>query len=233
MTYKQDVGRAGFGLMRVHKTAFLIAGVALGLAIRPGHAATLVAGSAWGVAPLVEETAGEGLLGGEASAGDGGFSLRFTPRQGPGSSLDGGLAAMIPALRLSVGVDEGLGAPARGLDLGHGGDPASPIGAGSGSLMVGGALEWDDWSVGGDLRRLDAEGIPTNLLGGSLGYGPMRFRLSYGEVEREAEPNASLWLFSTDLATSSWLSLEGDLAVRSSPVEEPSTVGRVGIRLRF
>ncbi|MDX6750832.1 hypothetical protein SH611_13495 [Geminicoccaceae bacterium 1502E] len=219
--------------MRVGRVASLVAGLALGLAPHMGQAAMLVPGSAWEGASLAENGTGESAFRADAATGEHGFSLRFTPRQGPGSALDAGLAEMLPSLRLSVGLGDRFGAPGDTRPLGLGEALPQVSGGQAGSLVIGGALEWGQWAVGGDFRRLEDQGLPANLVGASLGYGAMRFSLSYGEVERPTTPESSLWLLSTDLATSSWLSLEGDLAVRSRPAEEPDTVGRVGIRLKF
>lgn len=216
--------------MRVGGAVMLVTVLALGLVPRASQAAMLVPGSAWEGSAAADTLPGATAFSSDASVAENGFSLRFTPRQGPGSALDSGLAELLPSLRLSVGTDHRFGS-ATGLESG-GGVP-SVSGGPAGSLVIGGALEWDRWAVGGGFRRLDDQGLPANLVGATLGYGSMRFSLSYGEVERPAATESNLWLFSTDLATSSWLSLEGDLAVRSSPAEEPDTVGRVGVRLKF
>ena len=222
----------------------LTTAAALALSATPALAVQLVPGGALqaqpraGATPEVGHLAADGFA--SSAAGEPAFSMAFTPRGGMslllGESQPG--PSNLPALRLDLGGSllghhalesgdpfargGGLAAERAGLDTGS-----------SGGLLIGGALQWERWSLGGGYTQTDLLGDPADLMGASIGYGALTARLAYGAAPEGDRTGGSLWLFSTDLAASSWLSLEGDLAVRSRPETEPATVGRLGLRLNF
>ncbi len=165
-----------------------------------------------------------------------GFLIDFTPRGGGSVLLDDlGLSGLdMPRLRLNIsgssGEPSGLGLLSGGRDVAPA--PGAPS-SDAGTLALGGALEWSSFSIGGALSRTNLMGAETDMMGATVGYGALSARLSYGEQPRSGAPNRDFWMFSTDLLALPWLSLEGDLAVQSTPDAEPSTMGRLGVRLRF
>jgi hypothetical protein len=172
------------------------------------------------------------------SDNDPGFMIDFTPRGGGSVLLDDlGLSGTdMPRLRLSfsgsAAEPDHLGLLSGGRELGV--QPGAPTSAAAGgTLALGGALEWSGFSLGGAVSRTSLMGTETDMMGATFGYGALSARLSFGEQPRVDAPNRDFWLFSTDLFALPWLSLEGDLAVQSTPDADPSTMGRLGVRLRF
>lgn len=160
----------------------------------------------------------------------------FTPRAGGGLLVDTGEEPGAGSLGLRLGLApaaEGLGR----LDgLGLVGRPAPPGGAAgeaSQGLTIGGALAWSGWTLGGSYASEVQPGASLDLWTGQLAYGPLTARLGYGQEVTVGRPARELWLFGTDVATWSWLTLEGDVAVTTQPDREPTTVGRLGLRLNF
>lgn len=169
------------------------------------------------------------------------LALSFTPRaafarlpHGPGSvsgdlpSLSLRLANPLPELsrleRLTI-TEPGL------VGLGMTSDTGDAING----LVAGGALEFSSVTVGGTFMRSSVVGQETELYGADLGYGPVSARLAYGQTDAAiSSEEREFWLFSTNLAARPWLSLEGDLGYTpAQATEPPSTVGRIGLRLRF
>jgi hypothetical protein len=159
----------------------------------------------------------------------------FTPRAGSSLLLDGGDASG-GALDLRVGLApasaglgrlDGLGLATLGKPLGA---PAGETGSG---LAIGGALAWSGWTIGGAYATGVLPRSELDLWTGRLGYGPIAARLGYGQEVALGRAERELWLFGTDLAAGSWLTLEGDLAVTTQADREPTTVGRIGLRLNF
>lgn len=179
-----------------------------------------------GAAPDIDERAPLG------AAPASGLVLQFTPRN-PLLLLFGEAPEPSPEpaeLHLWLGESPQLGLLGM-ID----GSPTDPEVGSGGRLEIGGALRWSDWSVGSSYARTRLFGGDTNLLSASLGYGRMTARLGFGETERQQAPAVDVMMFSTDLATSSWLTLEGDLAVGSGGTGESESlaVGRLGFRLNF
>lgn len=159
----------------------------------------------------------------------------FTPRAGSSLLVDTGEGAG-GALDLRVGVApaaaglgrlDGLGLAALGTSLGA---PAGETGSG---LAIGGALAWSGWTIGGSYATGLLPRSELDLWTGRVGYGPVAARLGYGQEAVLGRVERELWLFGTDLAAGSWLTLEGDLAVTTQADREPTTVGRIGLRLNF
>lgn len=109
----------------------------------------------------------------------------------------------------------------------------APSGEGASGLAIGGALAWSGWTVGGTFVTGAVSGGQLDLWTGRVGYGPVAARLGYGQEASFGRAERELWLFGTDLVTGSWLTLEGDLAVTTQPDREPTTIGRIGLRLNF
>lgn len=170
-----------------------------------------------------------------ADVGAAGLSLDFTPRHGAGL-LAG--APEQPGPRLDLTVRGG----STGLDrLGLGAEPSSlhPAGrsGGRGNLMVGGAMRWADWTLGGGIGRADFLGTDVDLLSATLGYGRLNAEIAFGQSTDYQTKPSDVLMFSTDLAAWSWLTLESDLALGSKPDAERQdhsvAVGRFGLRLNF
>lgn len=210
----------------------------------PSSALELVPGG-YGRAPdgaaAAAGTAGDERLeigrGGDAAAG---VSLGFTPRHaGGGLGVGEGDAApevlrFGPAVRVSAGALDRLGlaeAPSGTLHPGSGGGSVS-------GLTVGGAMQWHDWTFGGGLGHADFLGTELDLYSATLGYGRLNAEIAYGQSSDPQAPARDVLMLSTDLAASSWLTLESDLALGSRPTDagredEAVAVGRFGLRLNF
>lgn len=159
----------------------------------------------------------------------------FTPRAGSSLLLDTG-EAPLGGLDLRVGLAPGDAGLARLDELGLAtlgrplGAPAGDTGSG---LAIGGALAWSGWTIGGSYATGVLPRSELDLWTGRVGYGPVAARLGYGQEAVLGRVERELWLFGTDLAAGSWLTLEGDLAVTTQTDREPTTVGRIGLRLNF
>lgn len=160
----------------------------------------------------------------------------FTPRAGGGLLVETGDEPGSGSLDLRLGLAPatdglgrlgGLGLVGRSVPLG------STPGVASQGLSVGGALAWSGWTVGGSYTSDAQPGASLDLWTGQLAYGPLTARLGYGQEAGLGRPERELWLLGTDIAAGSWLTLEGDLAVTTQIDREPSTVGRIGLRLNF
>jgi hypothetical protein len=103
------------------------------------------------------------------------------------------------------------------------------------SMLVGGAVEWSDWRIGGSFFQASSGASDMQMLGASVGYGRISAGFAYGLSESTAESaDRDFFMFSTNLAARPWLTLEGDIGYMPGEVAEPqSTVGRLGVRLRF
>jgi hypothetical protein len=164
----------------------------------------------------------------------GGVVLNFTPRGGGlfESDQDDGT----PRMRFELSV---AGAPLdepNAFEIGAAETPswlAEPK-IGLGELSIGGALRWSEWSVGGGFGRTALMGGEADLMSATVGYGSLTASLGYGEASGVELRPMDVLMLSTDLAATSWLSLESDVAVGSRPDEEESVaVGRLGVRLNF
>lgn len=159
----------------------------------------------------------------------------FTPRAGSTLLLG-------PTEEPGRGVGLELGLAPIGQELGRLGGLGlavlpTPVGAASaeagGGLAIGGALAWSGWTIGGSWATGALPGSELDLWTGRVGYGPVAARLGYGQEAASGGTQRELWLFGTDLAAGSWLTLEGDLAVTTQADREPTTAGRIGLRLNF
>jgi hypothetical protein len=159
--------------------------------------------------------------------GDPVFTMSFTPR-GVGRSADPQAG---PSLSVDLGRAVRFDQRLDGLSLSTASrtDPGDSARA----LRVGGALNWQDWSVGGSITQSSIGGTPTALVGATVGYAGFRAQMSYGGIEEGERAGSELWILNTDVQALPWLSLEGDLAIQQRPDTEPETVGRVGVKLRF
>lgn len=206
--------------------ALLVGGTAQAAGLRAGG--VLSAGGEVVVLPDAPRGAGLGMADPELRFG-------FTPRAGSALLLEAGEEDRAP-----VGLQLGLGPAHAGLGRLDGlglATLATPLGAPTGEagsgLAIGGALAWSGWTVGGTYATGAVSRGELDLWTGRLGYGPVTARLGYGQEASVGRPERELWLFGTDLAAGSWLTLEGDLAVTTQPDREPTTVGRIGLRLNF
>ena len=148
--------------------------------------------------------------------------LDFTPR---GGLIASGRSDDQPRLRLELDIAGGTVDPNDPLAEGPTTRPSwlvDPQGR-LGALSVGGALRWSDWSLGGGLAR-------TALFGGEAESDVGLRRLSFADREPVLRAGATVRLaplgvlmLSTDLAASSWLKLESNLAVGS---DRESGLGR-------
>jgi len=175
-----------------------------------------------------------------ASAGAGGLTLDFTPRAsgslfGPSTAFDD-----TRSMSVSLGIERGYGQKLRlgSIGLGdqgrllHLGDFGSDDDSTSG-LALGGAFSLNEWQLTGSVGRASLLGESADLFAAGIGYGPVNARLVYGHVPRAGSAGGDLLMLSTDLAAWSWLTLEGDVAVSDTLVDDPLTVGRIGVRLNF
>jgi hypothetical protein len=212
--------------------AVLLASVAALLAAPAARAADdghrlppdVAAGSA------LDQRAGGNPPRGEDRPGE--VSLQFTPRN-PLLLMLGETPERPPeSAELRLWFDR---SPQLGSRLGMIDSGAADQEPGLGRLEIGGALRWSDWSLGSSYARTQLFGADTSLFSASLGYGRLTTRLGFGESERQQTPSVDVLMFSTDLAASSWLTLEGDLAMGAGPTRETESqaVGRLGFRLRF
>ena len=205
--------------------------VALGLAVAPAVAMTLVPGG-YGVeidsyqpAPLAMQQRHF-----SSSAGNAGFTLDFTPRASGSlfsqpSTLEGDGSAS-----LSLGLQRGYGDQLRFGSIGLIGPSTDP----TDGLAIGGALSINEWEVSGSVGRANLLGNDADVFAAGLGYGRVNARLVYGHVpETTNRLGGDVLMLSTDLAAWSWLTLQGDVAVSETLANEPLTVGRIGVRLNF
>ena len=186
-----------------------------------------------------------GYVGGETTeasqatpAGEGGtpgISLDFNaPRHGGGAN-----AAEAPSLQFDLKVRDGSDGGLNLLGLGPNGTPAHVGGRGDGrGMVVGGALRWAGWSLGGGLGRAEFMGRDVDLFSALLGYGRLSAELSLGQSAEYQNGRNDVMMLSTDLAAWSWLTLESDLALGSAGAtserqENAVAAGRVGLRLNF
>jgi hypothetical protein len=167
---------------------------------------------------------------------DGSFVLSFTPRS---AFATGGSSEFLDEPTLSLSLSSGRVQQQRldllniaGADLGPG-SGAAP--ADTETMLVGSAMQWGDWSIGSSLLQADAGLAETRVLGASIGFGRVSAGVAYGLTEGAVDPDDREFVtFSTNLAARSWLALEGDVGYAPGlETEEPSTVGRIGVRLRF
>lgn len=160
----------------------------------------------------------------------------FTPRQAIaswGGEVGGKAEQPGPRFDLTLDLGKGTAVDRLGLSL-PAGTARRLQQAPGGSLAVGGAMRWADWTLGGAYARTDALGASMDLMSASVGYGRLSAELSFGQAVDAEETPLDVLMLSTDLAAWSWLTLESDLAVGADREREESvTVGRVGIRLNF
>jgi hypothetical protein len=167
------------------------------------------------------------------------LSLDFTPRYAAGSSL--GEMPASQGLRFDFTVDADPGDRFEQLGLAEGKSSLYPRNqrGGQTALSVGGAMHWSGFSLGGGYGRSRFMGADVDLFSATIGYGRLSAEFAYGQpvVETETAPRDVLML-NTDLAASSWLTLESGIAVGSvanpERAEDQSVaVGRLGLRLNF
>ena len=217
-----------------HRNRLLLAACALAaLTARPVSAVELAAGG-YGLETYADGPAAGGAAGfvpGPLEVGSA-MVLDFTPR---GGLIAPGRAEEQPRLRLQLDIAGGVVDPNDPLAAGAEtrpswlADPQAKLGA----LSIGGALRWSDWSLGGGLARTPLFGGEADLMSASVGYRSLTASLSYGQAQRSDLAPLGVLMLSTDLAASSWLKLESNLAVGSDRASDSVAVGRVGIRLNF
>ena len=167
--------------------------------------------------------------------GDGsGVVLDFTPRGGGLFEPDQDDGT--PRMRFGLSVAGALVDEPNAFESGAAATPSwlTEPEVGLGELSIGGALRWSEWSVGGGFARTALMGGEADLMSATVGYGSLTASLGYGEASGVEFRPMDVLMLSTDLAATSWLSLESDVAVGSRPDEEESVaVGRLGVRLNF
>jgi hypothetical protein len=216
----------------VRRTGAALIGVVVGLLPFVADAAGLRRGDVLSAVPDLErlqelEPASLGRF--DESREVGGLALQFTPRN-PLTLLFGEAEprSLEPAeLSLSV-AREPEGGRWSALDA------SAP--SRDGTLEIGGALRWSDWSVGSAYSRTALFGGEADLVSATLGYGRMSARLALGQTEAvDPAQNLDVLMLSTDLAARSWLTLETDLAMGAPEDRSRETlaVGRIGLRLNF
>lgn len=192
----------------------------------------LAGGSEERLAAAGRVSSGTGVL----DRGLSGPELRFgfTPRAGGSLLLDAGGEPDGGSFGLQLGLAAGTAGLGRLDGLGLVPRLPSPgTEAGTDGLAIGGVLAWAGWTLGGSYTFGALPGASLDLWTGQIGYGPVTARLGYGQEAAVGRLERQLWLFGTDFATWSWLTLEGDVAVTAQPDREPTTVGRLGVRLNF
>lgn len=229
--------------MRSVAVIVLLCGAGVGgLWSAEAQALDLVAGG-YGTAPAESPVASDDPVQLPGASSPAGFALDFTPRD----------AGLWP----TAGSSAKTGADVRfGLTL-HGtsdsidqlglGDATSTLGrrsqfGASSALTVGGAMHWSDWSVGGGVGRAQILGEDVGVMSANLSYGRISTELAYGQGEAGQGGSKDVLMLSTDLAAWSWLTVESDLAVGTSPGSvdrerdrnsQPVAAGRFGLRLNF
>ncbi|MFZ1425828.1 MAG: hypothetical protein WAS21_03550 [Geminicoccaceae bacterium] len=171
-----------------------------------------------------------------------GLALDFTPRDAslwPAGRGD----STAPDMRFGLTVH---GSPDSLDQLGFESAPGAPGRRGhvaaTSALTVGGAMRWSDWSVGGGVGRAQILGEDVGVMSANLSYGRISTELAYGQGASAQGGSKDVLMLSTDLAAWSWLTLESDLAVGTSPGSvdrerdrnsQPVAAGRFGLRLNF
>lgn len=170
------------------------------------------------------------------------FILMFTPRD-----------PLVSQLRDDSGDDDRSNLPSLRISMATGGaesDRLTLMGAGTmpvlglspdmttpttQTLAIGGAVELNDWALGATYLQSSGMGEEAEMTGATLGYGRLTTRLAIGEQSSiQQGGDRQFYLFSTDLAARPWLNLEGDLGFTpAQETNDSSTVGRVGVRLKF
>ncbi|MFO1036146.1 MAG: hypothetical protein U1E45_04805 [Geminicoccaceae bacterium] len=172
------------------------------------------------------ETDGAAVAMDPAAAADA-LSMGFTPRSGVAKDDP-------PLVRFRVDLDGGAESERIGrLGFAGGNDLQPGVMSGASNLLVGGAVEFGDWSVGGAYQQFNLLGNQADLMSATLGYGSLSTSLSYGQTETQQGPPMDVMLLSTDLAAWSWLTLQSDVLVGKDGRTEPMAAGRVGFRLKF
>lgn len=221
----------------------LVCGVGVGgLWPAAARALDLVAGG-YGTAPSGHAAAGDDPAQVPGASAPAGFALDFTPRDpglwpaggsGDGAATDVHFGLTVHGASDSIdqlGLDGTSGSSGR---RGHVGAPSA--------LTVGGAMRWSDWSVGGGFGRAQILGEDMGVMSANLSYGRLSTELAYGQGAAGQGGSKDVLMLSTDLAAWSWLTLESDLAVGTSPGSvdrerernsQPVAAGRFGLRLNF
>ena len=77
--------------------------------------------------------------------------------------------------------------------------------------------------------------LALSVTGLTKRYGALTASLSYGHADRADLAPLDVMMLSTDLAASSWLKLESNVAVGADHTDDrqPMAVGRLGVRLNF
>ena len=220
-------------------TGLWLAGAVLAV---PARALELVQGG-YGTLPEAPARADAAPVGVDGLAGEPGLSLEFTPRASLSSWSADAADVDEPTLRFDLTVRSNASQPVRPLANGTSRDALRANAApNQSSLTVGGAMRWSDWSVGGGLGRAHVLGEDVDLMSATLGYGPVRAEIAFGQSQATAGVPQDVLMFSTDLAAWSWLTLESNLALgsRSAPVDgardrnrDSVASGRFGLRLNF
>ncbi len=200
----------------------------------------------YGVGPVVESRVApaansEQSLADEA-VGPSGLAIDFTPRDGSGFWSGSDKNDDIGGLRFDLNVTGTSGGTAAEQGFGASRDTLRAAQSGSAALMVGGAMHWSDWSVGGGLGRSQAMGTDVDLMAASLGYGRLTAQVAVGQSAPTAvDAPRDVLMLSTDLAAWSWLTLQSNLAVGSPSGadgdrdhnRDPVAAGTFGLRLNF
>lgn len=162
------------------------------------------------------------------------MSFDFTPRNPLSLLFDEPAAEVAEPAELRLAVERDPVVASRFSSLGSY-DHSAASELSDTALEIGGALHIADWVVGSGYARTPLFGGEADLVSATLGYGRLQARLGYGQAERQQADTLDVLTLSTDLAAWSWLTLESDLAVGSSPdrAEESLAAGRLGIRLNF
>lgn len=229
--------RAGELARFYRRASVLLAAGVIGLAAAPAAQALELVPGGYGanIGAIVDPAIGNGAApaGPVLDEGAAGMTLDFTPRYDPGSA-----SSEAPGMHLDLTVRGGDSSLDR-LGLGQESPSLQPGGYGADrtSMMVGGAVRWADWSLGGGVGRAAFMGKDMDLLSASVGYGRLSAELSLGQASDYQKSRGDVMMLSTDLAAWSWLTLESDLALGSAPNEDRDdgsvAAGRLGLRLNF
>jgi hypothetical protein len=201
------------------------------LLVFPGlaHAVELVPG---GYVAMQDELAAAETATMAGSAEASAVLFDFTPRGAGLYAPEGATSA--PRVRFELSLDAAASdMTAEWTDTRSEASWLAPSTSPQGTLSIGGALQLDEWSLGGGFARTALFGGTADLVSATVGYGSISASLSMGEAERGAAAPLDVLMLRTDMAAWSWLKLESDVALGSDGQEESVAIGRLGVRLNF
>ena len=163
-------------------------------------------------------------------------SVDFTPRQTVGLAVGNQVSARFGDVGLSFGFSGSQSRAATDQYSTHGVQARlrdqDRLDIDPEQMVIGGALQYEDWEVGSGFVQTDVFGLRTGLWSAKVGYGSLQAGVAFGQQETDAELR-DVMMLNTDVDALSWLKVYGDVAIANGEEDESIAVGRVGIRLKF